>query len=152
VRPPRHRHPAVGRLIVNGPTPGRERGFGILEMILAMALVALLLGGITMAFYRTTSEAIRLRDVTDRRQSARSAVQPIERETRMAGSGWGRIPVYGNNSAGVQWTLAAVTPGFTSIASDDSLMLVGAWQTVTTITANMPPSSSNLKVADVTGF
>jgi type II secretory pathway pseudopilin PulG len=139
-------------LIVNVRTPGRERGFGILEMVLAMALVALLLGGITMAFYRTTSEAIRLRDVTDRRQSARSAIQLIERETRMAGSGWGRIPVYGNNSAGNAWTLQAVTPGFTSLAADDSLVLVGAWQVTTTIADLMPSSSSNLKVQDVTGF
>jgi hypothetical protein len=105
-----------------------------------------------MAFYRTTSEALRLRDVTDRRQSARTAVQLIERETRMAGSGWGRIPVYGNNSSGAAVTLQAVVPGFTSIAKDDSLLLVGAWQTTTTVANGMPSQSSNLQVQDVTGF
>jgi len=110
------------------------------------------LSAITMAFYRTTSEALRLRDVTDRRQSARTAVQLIEREARMAGSGWGRIPVYGNDSNGQAVTLSAVTPGFSSIAADDSVMLIGAWQVSTVVTDQMPSSSTNLKVQDVTGF
>ena len=139
---------------MNVPTPARARelGYGLLELILALALAALVLGGITAAFYRTTSEALRLRDVTDRRQSARTAVQLMEREIRMAGSGWGRIPVYGNNSAGTAVTLQAVVPGFTSIAGDDSLMLLGAWQASTTVSSSMPTSSANLKVQDVTGF
>jgi prepilin-type N-terminal cleavage/methylation domain-containing protein len=141
-------------LIVNVPTPSRrpERGFTLIEILVALVITALVLGGITMAFYRTTSEALRLRDVTDRRQSARTAVQLIEREARMAGSGWGRIPVYGNNSSGQPVTLAAVVPGFTSIAADDSVLFVGAWQTSTVVSDPMPSSSTNLKVQDVTGF
>jgi prepilin-type N-terminal cleavage/methylation domain-containing protein len=141
-------------LIVNIPTParGRERGFSLIEVIIALLLATILLGAISMAFYRTTNQALRLRDVTDRRQSARTAVQMMDREIRMAGSGWGRIPVYGNNSAGQPVTLAAVTPGFTSAAPHDSLMLIGAWQTQTPVTDQMPSSSSNLKVQDVTGF
>jgi prepilin-type N-terminal cleavage/methylation domain-containing protein len=141
-------------LIVSVPIPARvrDRGFTLIEVIIALLLATLLLGGISMAFFRTTSEAMRLRDVTDRRQSARTAVQLMEREIRMAGSGWGRIPVYGNNSAGTPVVLAAVVPGYISAAADDSLLLVGAWQTQTTVTDQMPSSSTNLKVADVTGF
>jgi type II secretory pathway pseudopilin PulG len=139
---------------VNIPTPARERarGFGLLELIMAMLLVTLLLGAMSMAFYRTTSESLRLRDVTDRRQSARTAVQTIERELRMAGSGWGRIPVYGNDSSGQPVTLQAVVPGFTAIAADDSVLLVGAWRIPTTVTDPMPSQSSNIKVQDVSGF
>ena len=128
------------------------RGFTLIELLIAIVVSAILIGAMSMAFYRTTSEALRLRDVTDRRQSARTAMQLIEREARMAGSGWGRIPVYGNNSAGQAITLAAVVPGFTSIAADDSVMFVGAWQTSTVVADQMPSSSSNLKVQDVTGF
>ena len=128
------------------------RGFTLIELLIAIVVSAILIGAMSMAFYRTTSEALRLRDVTDRRQSARTGVQLIEREARMAGSGWGRIPVYGNNSAGQAITLAAVVPGFTSIAADDSVMFVGAWQTSTVVADQMPSSSSNLKVQDVTGF
>jgi prepilin-type N-terminal cleavage/methylation domain-containing protein len=141
-------------LIVKVSVPARQsaRGFTLIELLLALTLASLLVGVISMAFYRTTSEALRLRDVTDRRQSARTAVQLIERETRMAGSGWGRIPVYGNNSSGAAVTLQAVVPGFTSIAKDDSLLLVGAWQTSTVVANGMPSQSSNLQVQDVTGF
>jgi prepilin-type N-terminal cleavage/methylation domain-containing protein len=141
-------------LIVKVLVPARRpaRGFTLIELLLALTLASLLVGVISMAFYRTTSAALRLRDVTDRRQSARTAVQLIERETRMAGSGWGRIPVYGNNSSGAAVTLQAVVPGFKSIASDDSLLLVGAWKTSTTIAGQMPSQSSNLQVQDVTGF
>ncbi|HEY6194147.1 MAG TPA: prepilin-type N-terminal cleavage/methylation domain-containing protein [Candidatus Eisenbacteria bacterium] len=128
------------------------RGFTVIELLLALTLASLLVGVISMAFYRTTSEVLRLRDVTDRRQNARTAVQLIERETRMAGSGWGRIPVYGNNSSGAAVTLQAVVPGFTSIAADDSVLLVGAWQISTTVASGMPSQSSNLQVQDVTGF
>ena len=137
---------------VPAPSRGHDRGFTLIEVLVALVLTAFVLGGITMAFYRTTSEALRLRDVTDRRQSARTGVQLIEREARMAGSGWGRIPVYGNNSSGQAVTLSAVTPGFTSIAADDSVLLIGAWQTATVVTDQMPSSSTNLKVQDVTGF
>jgi len=134
------------------PAQERERGFTLIETIIALLLAMLLLGAMAMAFFRTGAEAMRLHDVTDRRQSARTAVQMMEREIRMAGSGWGRIPVYGNNSAGQPVTLAAVVPGYISAAADDSLLLVGAWGTQTTVTDVMPSSSSNLKVADVTGF
>jgi prepilin-type N-terminal cleavage/methylation domain-containing protein len=137
---------------VSVPARQSARGFTLIELLLALTLASLLVGVISMAFYRTTSEALRLRDVTDRRQSARTAVQLIERETRMAGSGWGRIPVYGNNSSGAAVTLQAVVPGFTSIAKDDSLLLVGAWQTSTVVANGMPSQSSNLQVQDVTGF
>jgi prepilin-type N-terminal cleavage/methylation domain-containing protein len=137
---------------VSTPVCVRDRGFGLLELLVAIVLAALVLGAITMAFFRTTSEVLRLRDVTDRRQNARTAVQLIEREVRMAGSGMGRIPVYGNNGAGQPITLAAVVPGFTSIAADDSLTVVGAWGVSTTVADQMPSSSSNLKVQDVTGF
>lgn len=137
---------------VSGPVCERDRGFGLTELLLSIVLSALVLGAITMAFFRTTGQVIRLHDVTDRRQSARTAVQLIERELRMAGSGMGRIPVYGNDSAGQPITLAAVVPGFASIAADDSLMLLGAWGASTVITEQMPSSSSNLKVQDVAGF
>ena len=134
------------------PACGRDRGFTLIETIVALGLATIVIGGIALAFFRTTSEALRLRDVTDRRQSARTAVVMMEREIRMAGSGWGRIPVYGNNSGGQPVTLAAVTPGFVSTAADDSLLIIGAWGTQTTVTDNMPSTSSNLKVQDVTGF
>ena len=139
---------------MNTRTPARRlaRGFTLIELLIALVVSGILVGVISSVFFRTTNEALRLRDVTDHRQSARTGVQMMDREIRMAGSGWGRIPVYGNNSNGTPVVLSAVTPGFTSIADDDSLLLIGAWKTSTVVTDAMPSSSTNLKVQDVTGF
>jgi len=136
---------------IPAPRPA-ARGFGLLELLVALLLVTVVLGGIMAAFFRSSSQTEQLTQVADRRQAARSGVQLIEREIRTAGSGWGRIPVYGNDSAGNPDTLQAVVPGYTSPAADDSLLLVGAWQTSTTIASGMPSASSVLKVQDVTGF
>ena len=64
---------------VSVPARRSASGFTLIELLIALVITAFVLGGITMAFYRTTSEALRLRDVTDRRQSARTAVQLVER-------------------------------------------------------------------------
>ena len=130
-----------------------ERGFTLLELSLAIALIAGLLGLVFFTLYRTQAQATRVGRVADMRQSARTAVQLIEREVRMSGSGWGRIPVVGRTSGGTPDTIRAVRPGYGGDPSlDDSLVLVGAWQANTTISSSMPTPSSILKVQDVTGF
>ena len=100
------------------PTRRDAHGYGLLELLVALVLVSVVLGVIMMAFFRSSGQAERLAVVADRRQAARTAVQLIEREIRTAGSGWGRIPVYGNDSAGNADTLQAVVPGFSSPAAD----------------------------------
>ena len=129
-----------------------QHGFGLIELMITLVLTLIVLGGIMTSFLHTSSQADRLTRVADERQSARTAIQLIEREIRMAGSGWGRISVYGNNSSGAADTLLAVNPGYGAGSGNDSLVLVGAWQTSTTITSGMPNASSVLKVASVNGF
>jgi len=135
------------------PTARRaSRGFGLMELLVTMVLITVVIGAIMTAFFRSAGQAQRLTDVAERRQSARTGVAMMEREIRSAGSGWGRLPVYGNDGSGNFTVISAVTPGYTSPAVDDSVVLVGAWGASTTITDPMPNSSSNFKVADVTGF
>ena len=54
---------------MNVPTPaGRTaRGFTLMELIIALLISGVLVSVISMAFYRSTSEAMLLRDVTDSR-------------------------------------------------------------------------------------
>ena len=120
--------------------------------MVALAVMTVVLGAVLMTFFRTSHQAERITDVADMRQSARTAVQLMEREVRMAGSGWGRLQVFGNTSTGLPDTLAAVSPGFGGATGNDSLKLVGAWQASTRIATGMPNASSILKVDDVTGF
>ncbi len=130
-----------------------EHGFTLIEIALALVLLCGLLGLVCLSFYRTQSQAARIGRVADMRQSARTAVQLIEREVRMSGSGWGRIAVAGKTSSGAPDTIRAVRPGYGGARDrSDSLVLVGSWQANTTIQSSMPATSSILKVADVTGF
>src|SRR5262249_20222394 len=110
------------------------------------------IGAIMAAFFRGAGRAQWITDVADRRQNARTGVAMMEREILTAGSGWGRMPVYGNDSNGNFTTISAVRPGDTSPAADDSVRVVGAWQASTTIASPMPNSSAVTKVVDVTGF
>jgi len=131
---------------VRGP-----RGFGLIELMLTVAVLGVVMLAIFGAFFRTNDESRRISKMVEFRQSARASVQLIERDVRMAGSGWGRNPVeITNGGARQQWW--AITPGYGSSGPNDSLSLLGAMQAATTLAAGMPSTSSNLQVASVAGF
>lgn len=130
---------------------GSARGFGLIELMVTLVVMAAVLAGIYASFFGTQRQSNRMTKVAEMRQSARTCIQLMEREIRMAGSGWGRLTVYGSKN-GASDSLAAVTPGYGGSASSDSVVLVGAWQANTTINAAMPNASSNLKVTSVAGF
>lgn len=129
----------------------REHGFGLIEILITLVVMAAVLGMVFSALHRSQHQTNRLTNVAEERQMARAAVQLIERETRMAGSGWGRTVVEGSNN-GVPWALYAVTMGYGGPAHSDSVTILGAWQASTTINAAMPTSSSIIDVASVDGF
>jgi hypothetical protein len=87
----------------------------------------------------------------DARQGMRAAMQLIERDVRMAGSGWGTMAVQGAY-AGDTLTLYGVNPGFGGTAGNDSISVLGGWDVSTTLTSAMPNTNSNIRVASVTGF
>ncbi len=136
---------------MNSPRSGQS-GFTLLEMLVVMVLLAVVLGGLFGTLNRTKGEADRVGTLVEKRQSARAAVQLLERDLRMAGSGLGGVPVSASYN-GTALTFAAVTPGpVGGPNSCDSVLIMGAWAASTVTTASMPSASSILKVADVTGF
>jgi prepilin-type N-terminal cleavage/methylation domain-containing protein len=126
-------------------------GFGLVELMVALVLMASLMVVIHSALSNSQHQAQRLSHVAEERQMARSAVQLIERETRMAGSGWGRDTVMAARG-GAPWSLWAVNPGYGGSGQADSLVLVGAWGAMTTLTAPMATVNASMQVADITGF
>lgn len=130
---------------------GPTRGFGLIELMVALVVMGAVLAGVYLSFFGSQRQGTRMTQVAEMRQSARTCIQLMEREIRMAGSGWGRLTVYGSN-VGASDSLAAVTPGFGGISRSDSVQLVGAWQASTTISSSMPNPSAILNVNDVTGF
>ncbi len=127
-------------------------GFTLVELLITMALLGLVVAVLLGTLQRTQGEAERIGSLVEKRQSARAAVQLLERDVRMSGSGWGRTPVVVSFN-GAADTIYAITPGpGGGPNSSDSLRIMGAWSASTTVQASMPNPSSILKVNDVTGF
>jgi len=116
------------------------RGYTLVELMVTMTILSVVLGAVYYSFFRVQSSARRTERVVDARQGSRAALQLIEREVRMVGSGWGRIPIYGALN-GAPMTLHAVEPGYTTAAGNDSLELLGAWDVSTTLRSTMGISS-----------
>lgn len=128
-------------------------GYSLVELMVTMTILSAVLGAVYYSFFRAQSSARKTERVVDARQGSRAALQLIEREVRMVGSGWGRIPVYGAKN-GAPMTLHAVEPGYTSFAGNDSLELLGAWDASTTLRATMSFSNAGLPIPcdSTTGF
>jgi prepilin-type N-terminal cleavage/methylation domain-containing protein len=128
-----------------------EAGFGLAELMVAMAVLGIVLIAIFMAFFRTNTESARINRLVEFRQSARAAVQLIERDLRMAGSGWGRSPVSYSDVGGNPAEMFGLTPSPGS-GHSDSLRLFGGWTVQTTLTQPMLTSAADCRVASVAGF
>ena len=127
-----------------------SRGFGLLEMVIAVALLVGVLAMVFGSFFNTRREIDRIGSLVNSRQSARATIQLVERDIRMSGSGWGKMSInYSNNGTAATWY--AVNPGPGS-GNNDSLRIVGAWSTATNTTAAVATATTNLVVASVAGL
>lgn len=129
----------------------RERGFGLIELLVTVVVLGTVLGVVFGAMFRSQDHTQHLTKVADQRQMARTAVQLIEREARMAGSGWGRLTVnYSNN--GVAATISAINPVFGGTPNSDALVMLGAWQANSTLSTALTTQDGVIRVADSDGF
>jgi prepilin-type N-terminal cleavage/methylation domain-containing protein len=139
---------------MNGRGADRARGvmgFTLIELMVSLAIVGLIMVSVFTAFLRSQRTSQTMSDAVNLRQGARGAIQLLERELRMAGSGWGRTPVcYWSN--GKEDSLFAVGPGPGSTDGCDSLTIVGGWTANTSLRAGMPNPSSVIKVNDAGEF
>jgi type II secretory pathway pseudopilin PulG len=132
-------------------THGRESGFGLFELIAALVISAIVLVVIFSTFFRTLGFSGRVTSTVESRQHARLALQLLERDIRMAGSGWGRSRVDGswNGNPVVYYGLI---PGYGGVGQSDSLQMMGAWSATTSLRNALPTPSSTLRIYEVTGF
>lgn len=127
-----------------------SRGFGLLEMIVAVGLLVTVVAFVFGSFFRVRNEISRIGTLVNSRQSARATIQLIERDVRMSGSGWGKMSI-NYSTSGTAGTYYAVNPG-PGGGSNDSLRIVGAWSTSTATTATMGTATTNIVVTSTTGF
>jgi prepilin-type N-terminal cleavage/methylation domain-containing protein len=128
------------------------RGFGLTELMIALTVMGAVLIAVFAVFFRSQATSSRMTNLVDARQNARAAIQLLERDLRMAGSGWGRM-VLNASINGVATPLRGLNVGYASAVANDSLNLIGGWSASTSIVSStMTTSTSNLKVASLTGF
>lgn len=137
------------------PEPGIERnqtsGFTLVELLIGLTITALVVAVVYGTFFRTQHAAQGVMTEVDGRQGARSAIQLLERDLRMAGSGWGRMDVEGAYG-GAPLTLYGINPGYGGADGNDSVSVLGAWNVSTTLSAAMTTTTTDIKCASVAGF
>lgn len=129
-----------------------DRGFGLVELMVTIAVLGTVLGVVFSAMFRNQDHTQHMSKVADQRQMARTAVQLIEREARMSGSGWGRLTVY-YSSNGTPLNISALNPVYGGAPGrSDALVMLGAWQANSTLTSALTTPSDLIRVASVSGF
>jgi hypothetical protein len=122
-----------------------------MELMITIGIGAIVLVVFFSAFFRGQDAARRFTDLVEARQGSRSAIQLLEREVRMAGSGWGRTAVEGAYG-GAPLTLHALDPGYGGVAGNDSIRILGGWDVATTLRQPMTLTTTTIQVVSTSGF
>lgn len=139
---------------VSSKQAAASRGFGLIELMVTLVVLGTVLGVVFSSMFRSQDHTQHMSKVADQRQMARTAVQLIEREARMAGSGWGRLTVY-YSSNGTPQEISAINPIYAgSPGRSDALVMLGAWQANSALTSAVttPSDVIRIRTADVGGF
>src|SRR6185369_6715040 len=144
----RVRHPCPGARLGDRPmTHSRDRrGFTLLELLVAIGLAAVVLGGLATAVRGQSRAAIFQIGTADMSQNVRSALDLFKRDVRMAGYGMGAVPTA---------TLAPVVVGPAAagelyrvlLRGDYSVLQCGVGATLALCTATAAASSITLDVS-----
>jgi type II secretory pathway pseudopilin PulG len=137
--------------MVNPGNLGNDRGFTLVELIVASLIMIVAMGAL-MSFLRRDQTAREISGhVIESRQNARTALDFIVSEIRMAGSGVA-IPVVTSTSSGDSLILYPVTPDSIDGRYEMFTLLEKPGDTETTLSSAMVDASSIIAVVDTTGF
>jgi prepilin-type N-terminal cleavage/methylation domain-containing protein len=129
----------------------RANGFTLIELMIALSVLALVLVAVFSTFFRSQRVGQTMSAAVNLRQGVRGANQLLERELRMAGSGWGLIALDRYKPGGTD-SVFAVNFGSGGAAQCDSISLIGGWTAATTLRAVMVSPWSGLPVTSTAGF
>ena len=128
------------------------RGFTLVELMVTLSIVAMVMVTVYFTFFRSQANAQRMNALIESRQNARSACQLMERELRMAGSGWGKVNVnvyYSGQTA----QLNPVDAGYAGTNTSDTLSIVGAFAGAgSKLRANMTTNTEDIPVQSIDGL
>jgi prepilin-type N-terminal cleavage/methylation domain-containing protein len=134
-----------------GNLPARANGFTLIELMIALTVMSLVLIVVFSTLFRSQKVSQIMSTTVNLRQGVRGANQLLERELRMAGSGWGRLTVDHYTTGGTD-SLFAVNFGPGGSAQCDSISIMGGWSAAARLRAGMVSPWSSLAVDTTAGF
>ncbi|MCD6224881.1 MAG: prepilin-type N-terminal cleavage/methylation domain-containing protein, partial [Deltaproteobacteria bacterium] len=132
----------------------KNKGFTIVELMIAMAIVSLVMAAIVSAFISQQESYDTQEQVAVMQQNGRAAMSALSLDVRIAGFGLGNASTsYYDTSAGATVYLQAVASHNNYTNGTDRIDICYSDPSGTTeITDDMPNSSAILKVDTVNGF
>jgi prepilin-type N-terminal cleavage/methylation domain-containing protein len=125
----------------------------LIELLVALVVSGILVGGVYRTFVSQQHTFTVQEQVVDMQQNVRLAINRMTRELRM--TGFGRMDaaffgkVAGKGGGKVHGTIEnVITPG----GGGNSVTVVGGYQTVTTLLADVPSGSNFIQVNNATGM
>ncbi|HYM80303.1 MAG TPA: prepilin-type N-terminal cleavage/methylation domain-containing protein [Candidatus Limnocylindria bacterium] len=135
-----------------GPLRQNERGVGLVELMIALVVTSMVIVATYKTFFGSQHEALRVTRVVERRQNSRASIQLLERELRMAGSGWGRDTINGKLGA-TNITLYGIQRGYGgSLTGNDTIGILGGWDTKTALRAGKASPGATIRCQSTAGF
>ncbi len=147
------------RQIRSCPRPDREKGFTLVEVMMALAVLAIIVGagfGVLIASEKATHTS---GQIVDAQQSARLAMDLLSRDIKMAGFGWQSNMTVGNCQvpAAAPATAAPIVPvdnnpAGQDVGPDGIRLVVPMTNTQTLAGAGAPVAAWTLSAATTPGF
>jgi prepilin-type N-terminal cleavage/methylation domain-containing protein len=128
-----------------------HKGLTLIELLIAMVIVSALVGGIYRTFISQQHTYVVQEQVVDMQQNLRMAINQMVREIRMAGfghQGKQTDPFWGAGGGMYGKYNNVVTPS----GDGKSVTVVGAYQELTTLTADALAGTNTIQVNDASGF
>ena len=124
-----------------------RRGLTLIELLVALTITGLLVGGIYRTFVSQQHTYTVQEQIVDMQQNVRLAINRMTRELRMAGYGRVGATFFGSGAVhGIYQN--AITPG----GGGNSVTVVGGYQALTTLSANATSGSKTILVNNASGF
>jgi type IV pilus assembly protein PilW len=122
-----------------------RKGITLIELMVAMVVSGMLMAGVYRTFVSQQHTYTVQEQVTDMQQNVRLAINRMTRELRMAG--FGRVASFFSNGGKHGVFQHVVTP-----VGGNKVTVVGAYQAITTLSANATSGSKTIQVNDASGF
>jgi type IV pilus assembly protein PilW len=122
-----------------------RKGMTLIELLVALTISGILVAGVYRTFVSQQHTYTVQEQIVDMQQNVRLAINRMTRELRMAG--FGRVASFFANGGKHGAFQHVVTP-----VGGNKVTVVGAYQAITTLSANATSGSKTIQVNDASGF